>query len=235
MGTEKSKGMTIYSLSGHVAQPGPVRGAAGHHAAPAAGPGRRHPGRSPAEVLDPGRVLDADADRRAPGHPAGLRGRGQREVDARHQGAAVLRRDHLGGAHRAALDRVLQARVLRQVHPVPRGHLVAGADPEADGGRPAARRATSRSCSTCARTSSAARSAPSATGPRRRSARPSSTSGSEFEQAMHTPAWELFPYERSTIFVREPVGARRCHDRRRASTDAGTHGARDSATEPDHR
>src|SRR5215211_8702130 len=29
----------------------------------------------------------------------------------------------------------------------------------------------------------------------------------EFEAAMHTPAWELFPYERSTIFVREPVGA----------------------------
>ena len=26
----------------------------------------------------------------------------------------------------------------------------------------------------------------------------------EFEAAMHTPAWELFPYERSTIFVREP-------------------------------
>jgi NADH-quinone oxidoreductase subunit F len=24
---------------------------------------------------------------------------------------------------------------------------------------------------------------------------------------MHTPAWELFPYERSTIFVREPAGA----------------------------
>src|SRR6476646_6327021 len=29
----------------------------------------------------------------------------------------------------------------------------------------------------------------------------------EFETAMHTPAWELFPYERSTIFVREPAGA----------------------------
>jgi NADH-quinone oxidoreductase subunit F len=27
----------------------------------------------------------------------------------------------------------------------------------------------------------------------------------EFEAAMHTPAWELFPYERSTIFVREPA------------------------------
>ena len=29
----------------------------------------------------------------------------------------------------------------------------------------------------------------------------------EFEQAMHTPAWELFPYERSTVFVREEVPA----------------------------
>ena len=29
----------------------------------------------------------------------------------------------------------------------------------------------------------------------------------EFEAAMDTPAWELFPYERSTIFAREPVGA----------------------------
>jgi NADH-quinone oxidoreductase subunit F len=26
---------------------------------------------------------------------------------------------------------------------------------------------------------------------------------SEFEDAMHTPAWELFPYEKSTIFLRE--------------------------------
>ena len=29
----------------------------------------------------------------------------------------------------------------------------------------------------------------------------------EFEQAMHTPAWELFPYERSTVFVREGAPA----------------------------
>ena len=27
----------------------------------------------------------------------------------------------------------------------------------------------------------------------------------EFEAGMRTPAWELFPYERSTIFVREPA------------------------------
>ncbi len=31
---------------------------------------------------------------------------------------------------------------------------------------------------------------------------------------MHTPAWELFPYERSTIFVREPSGASRMRDAR---------------------
>ena len=36
----------------------------------------------------------------------------------------------------------------------------------------------------------------------------------EFEAAMHTPAWELFPYERSTIFVREPAAA---------TTSAGAH------------
>ena len=30
---------------------------------------------------------------------------------------------------------------------------------------------------------------------------------SEFEAGMHTPAWELFPYERSTIFVREGASA----------------------------
>ena len=29
----------------------------------------------------------------------------------------------------------------------------------------------------------------------------------EFEQGMHTPAWELFPYERSTVFVREGASA----------------------------
>ena len=74
--------------------------------------------------------------------------------------SAVLRRDHLGRPDGAALDRVLQARVLRQVHAVPRGHLVAGADSEADGGRSRRGWATSRSCSTSATTSSAGPSAP---------------------------------------------------------------------------
>ena len=58
--------------------------------------------------------------------PLDLRGRRRGRLDARHHGAADLRRDHLRGAGRAALDRVLQARVLRQVHAVPRGHVLAG-------------------------------------------------------------------------------------------------------------
>ena len=156
-------GFTLFSLSGHVTAPGPVRGAAGHHAARAARPGRRDAGRPPAEVLDPGRLVDADADRRAPRRAAGLRGGRRRRVDARHQGAADLRRDHLRGPRGAALDRVLRARVVRQVHAVPRGHLLAGPDLRPARGRARAPRPTSTSCSTSATTSSAARSARSAT------------------------------------------------------------------------
>ena len=128
MGTEKSPGFTLYSLSGHVTQPGPVRGAAGHHAARTARVRRRGAGRPPAEVLDAGRIVDAAADRRTPRRATGLRGRGRRRLDAGHQGAADLRRDHLRGARGAPLDRVLRARVLRQVHAVPRGHLLAEPD-----------------------------------------------------------------------------------------------------------
>ena len=67
--------------------PGPVRGAARHHAARADRPGGRHAAAgAPAEVLDAGRVVHATADPRAPGRPAGLRGRGRRRVDARAPG-----------------------------------------------------------------------------------------------------------------------------------------------------
>ena len=135
MGTEKSKGMTIYSLSGHVTNPGQFEAPLGITLRQlldlAGGIREGHelkfwtPGGSSTPMLT-AEHLDIPLD---------YEGVAQREVDARHQGPAVLRRDHLGGPHRAALDRVLQARVLRQVHAVPRGHLVAGADPEADGGR----------------------------------------------------------------------------------------------------
>ena len=72
MGTEKSKGMTIYSLSGHVANPGQFEAPLGitlRQLLDLAG-GIREGHR--AEVLDTGRLLDADADRRPPRRAAGL-------------------------------------------------------------------------------------------------------------------------------------------------------------------
>ena len=70
-----------------------------------------------------GRLVDAALHRRAPGRAARLRVGGRRRVDARHPVGAALRRDHLRGPGRAPLDRVLRARVLRQVHAVPGGQL----------------------------------------------------------------------------------------------------------------
>lgn len=55
-------------------QPRPVRGAARHHPAPAAGDERRHAAGPPAEVLDAGRLLHADVHRRAPGRPLDYEG-----------------------------------------------------------------------------------------------------------------------------------------------------------------
>ena len=104
-----------------------VRGPARHHPARADRPRRRDPRGPPAEVLDARRLLHPAAHRRAPRHPARLRGRRRRGLDARHPRAPDLRRDHLRGPGHVAVDGVLQARVVRQVHPVPRGHLVAGA------------------------------------------------------------------------------------------------------------
>ena len=103
-----------------------VRGAARRHAARTARPGRRGAGRPPAEVLDPGRLVDPAADRRASRRAAGLRVGRRRRIHARHPGAADLRRDHLRGPRGAPLDRVLRARVVRQVHAVPRGDVLDG-------------------------------------------------------------------------------------------------------------
>ena len=125
MGSEKSPGPKIYSLSGHVDAARPVRGSAGHHAAGAARAGRRHEGRDPAQVLDAGRVVDAAVHRPAPRRPARLRGRRRRRVDARHHGRAGVQRDRLGAVGGHEVDRVLQARELRKVHALPGGHVLA--------------------------------------------------------------------------------------------------------------
>ena len=128
MGTEKSKGYGIFSLSGHVTNPGQFEAPLGITLRElidlAGGMREGHelkfwtPGGSSTPMLT-AEHLDVPLD-----FEARRRGR----LDARHPRAADLRRDHLRGPRRAALDGVLQARVLRQVHALPRGHLVAGAD-----------------------------------------------------------------------------------------------------------
>ncbi len=161
----------------------------------------------PAEVLDPGRLVHPAAHRRAPRRPARLRGGRRRRVHARHPGAADLRRDHLRGPRGAALDRVLRARVVRQVHAVPRGHLLAGADRWSGWRRARAPRPTSTRCSTSATTSSAGRSARSATARPARSPRRSSTSGTSTSPTSTHGGCPFDPVA-STLFARS--GAR--HD-----------------------
>ena len=138
-GTERSKGFGIFSLSGHVTTPGQYEAPLGITLRELLEPGRRHPRRAPAEVLDPGRLVDAAVHRRAPGRAARLRVGGQGRVDARHPLGAAVRRDHLRGPRRAAVDRVLPARVVRQVHPVPGGQLLGRAAAGPAGARPGQR------------------------------------------------------------------------------------------------
>src|SRR5699024_12633489 len=59
---------------------------------------------------------------------AGFRsGRGSR-VDARYPRDPDLRRNDLGGPRDRPVDPLLRPRVLRQMHPVPRGHVLDEAD-----------------------------------------------------------------------------------------------------------
>ena len=141
LGTEKSKGFGIFSLSGHVKNPGQYEAPLGitlRELIDLAG-GMLRPGH-PLKFWTPGGSSTPLLTARAPGRPARLRGRRRRRVDARHPGAAALRRHHLRAAGRAPLDGVLPARVVRQVHAVPRGHLLAGPGDPAAGERQGHRR-----------------------------------------------------------------------------------------------
>ena len=92
--------------------------------------------------------------------------------------------------HRAARDpllRVLRARVVRQVHAVPRGHALADGDPAQARGRARDRRATSTCCSTSATASTASASARSAT-PTRSSSRATSRSSATSSRRTSTGA-----------------------------------------------
>ena len=85
-------------------------------------------------------------------------------------------------------SRVLRARVVRQVHAVPRGHLLVRRHLRAARGTARAPPRTSTRCSTCPTTSSAARSARSATARPARCRRRSSTSATSTSRTSRTAA-----------------------------------------------
>ena len=148
IGAESSPGTAIFSISGQRRAARQLRARARHADARAdLRPRRRDPGRPRAEGGHPGRLVGAGALARPDRRAARLRlARRARHV-LRRRLADRRRRPLLHGAARAALDEVLHARVVRQVHAVPRGDALDGADPRAARGRPRDRTPTS----TCSR------------------------------------------------------------------------------------
>ena len=99
-----------------------------------------------AEGRDPRRLVGAGALARPDRRAARLRLARRARHLLRRRLADRRRRPLLHGAARPSLDQVLHARVLRQVHAVPRGNALDGADPRAPRGGPAARSTTSSCC-----------------------------------------------------------------------------------------
>ena len=114
------------------------------------------------------------------------------------------RRPLLHGAARPAGRAVLHARVVRQVHAVPRGHALDGADPATRSRTATPSRASSTCCSTSATASSASASARSATRRRCRS-RATSTSSATSSRRTSTQGGCPFGGESSLEGVLAPV------------------------------
>ena len=105
--------------------PRQLRAAAGHPVARAArGARRRRARRQGAQGMDARRIVDAVPHGRPPRRRPGLRVGDGGGVAARHRRDHGAGRDRLHGGGRPPPGRVLRPRVLRQVHAVPRGHLV---------------------------------------------------------------------------------------------------------------
>ena len=129
-GTEQSPGTKVVSVSGCVRRPGNYEVELGIPTREliydlAGGPldGPRGQG------LLPGRLLLPGAHRRGgPRPPLQLRGDGRGGLDARLRLDHRRRRPRLDPAHGAAHGALLPPRVLRQVHPLPRGHQLDGED-----------------------------------------------------------------------------------------------------------
>ena len=140
LGTEKSKGYGIFSLSGHVTTPGQYEAPLGitlRELLELAGgirAGHRlkfwTPGGSSVPLLTD-EHLDVPLD-----FESVQAGR----LPARHPGPADVRRHHLRRPCGAPVEPVLPARIVRQMHPVPRGHVLDDPGAAAAGERPRHRR-----------------------------------------------------------------------------------------------
>ena len=140
LGAENSKGTRLFAVSGHVRNPGVFEvefGVTtfrdiiyGERYGDGIRDGNQHQG------LHPRRGVGAVVLRGAP-RPAARGGRRRRgRVDARLGRHRRDGRDHRRGQGRVAGRAVLRPRVVRQVHAVPRGHVVAGEDPAPHARRP---------------------------------------------------------------------------------------------------
>ena len=116
---------------------------------------RRRPGRPRDQGDHPRRLVGADPHAGSTRHADGLRLDRRRRLVLRLGRGDGDRRALLHGAARAAGGEVLHARVVREVHAVPRGDALARPDPREDRGRPR----PSTPTSTCSRTSATGSSA----------------------------------------------------------------------------
>ena len=126
IGTEKSPGTKVFSVSGKVERPGNYEVPMGTTARdPDRGARRRRARRQAAEGVDAGRLLDPDAHRRASGRRRWTSSRVAAAGSLLGTGAMIVldETDCIVEATRR-LVAVLRARVVRQVHAVPRGHVV---------------------------------------------------------------------------------------------------------------
>ena len=168
LGTEKSPGTKLFTISGKVERPGnyelplgtPLRVLLEDVAGGVLG-GRSLKAWTPGGSSTP--LLTAGSHR----HAARLRVRGRGRFTARDRGGHGPRRHGLRGRRRTTDDALLRERVLRQVHAVPRGHLVGGARAREDRRRLRHAGGHAGDARTWGSTSCSARSARSPTAPRR--------------------------------------------------------------------
>ena len=169
LGPDKNGGPKLYCVSGHVKKPGVYEASMRttlkelifDH-------GRRNPRRPSAQGGHPRRIVGADSAARSARHSRQLRRCGQGRIAARLGRHHRHGRDDLHGVGGAESAAFLQARVVRQVHAVPRRAATGCTSCCRRSTEARESRAISICCSACRTTSSARRSAPSATLPRRR-------------------------------------------------------------------